>query len=132
MTDIVAIAALMQHDVLAPNAPNTRGEADFAAVLEQKRHESLAPVANDAGMQRESLQARLEHGASEIHKESTNGIAAINTTKAIVGLVNQDLWRQTFSPAIDMVEDMSMPPTLDSPTDNAPTLAAPLFETDKI
>lgn len=132
MTNVTAIAALMQHDAFAPNAPNAQGGADFAAVLEQKRHESLAPVANDAGMQRESLQARLEHGTNEIHKESANGIYAINTTKAVVGLVNQDLWRQTFSPAIDMVEDMSMPPTLDSLTDNAPTLATPLFEPDKI
>ncbi|MBD5166224.1 MAG: hypothetical protein HDT11_00525 [Helicobacter sp.] len=135
MIDIVAIAALMQHDALAPNAP-TKPSGDFAAVLAQKRHESLASLAqNDAGMQRESLQARLEHGASEIHKESANGIAAINTTKAVVGLVNQDLWRQTFSPAIHMAETAevdSMPPTLDSPTDNAPVLATPLFETDKI
>lgn len=132
MIDITAIAAFLQHDALAPNAPNTQGEADFAAVLEQKRHESLASAANDWGMQRESLQARLEHGTNEIHKESANGIYATNTTKVVVGLVNQDVWRQTFSPAIDMVETMSMPPTLDMQTDNAPTLAAPLFETDKM
>ncbi|MDE7174285.1 MAG: hypothetical protein K2N54_07420 [Helicobacter sp.] len=131
MIDIVAIAALTQHDALAPHAPNAPS-GDFAAVLAQKRHESLASVANDAPIQHESLQARLENGTNEIHRESANGIAAVNTTKAVVGLVNQDLWRQTFSPAIDMVEEMSMPPTLDSPTDNAPTLAAPLFETDKI
>lgn len=128
MTDITAIAAFMQHDVLAPNAPKPNG-ADFAAVLEQKRVETL--TANDLAMQRESLQARLEHGTNEIHKESTNGIYAINTTKVVVGLVSQDLWRQTFRPAIDMVETMSLPPVLDSPTDNAPTLAAPLFESDK-
>lgn len=130
MTDIIAIATLMQHDVLAPNAPKSNG-ADFAAVLEQKHHELLASVANDSHMQRETLQARLEHGANEIHKESTNGIY-LNTTKAVVGLVNQDLWRQTFSPAIHMAEIDSVPPTLDSQTDNAPVLAAPLFETDTL
>ena len=128
MTDIIAIATLMQYDVLAPNAPKSNG-ADFTAVLEQKRHELLASVANDSYIQRETLQARLEHGANEIHKESANGIY-LNTTKAVVGLVNQDLWRQTFSPAIHMAEMDSVPPTLDSQTDNAPVLAAPLFETD--
>lgn len=135
MAEIKAITALLQSETLNVNIFNQSTSKDFNAVLEQKRKESLASIAHNAEsrLQHESFQSRFEQGNNEIMRESSSGANAINQTKAVIGLVNQDLWRQTFSPAIDENEHNSKLPTLgDSNDTEAPILDTPLFEPGKL
>ncbi|RAX57434.1 hypothetical protein CCZ01_06240 [Helicobacter monodelphidis] len=71
---------------------------------------SILPSLEDKeSVARENLAMRIEIAQQEIAQEIRKGQRMEHSVKAVVGLVNQDFWRQAFSPAIENQEKSNNP-----------------------
>lgn len=134
MADVTSISSVLQAELSPQKAGNQKTGKDFVSVLEriQKQESVLDTIKrhDESRNVHENLQTRFEQNMQDIQREASSGLNAINQNKAMVTLVNQDFWRQAFSPAIDEHERNSTIP-MESDSTATPVLTPHIFDTGK-